>query len=156
VTGDFDLPPGVEVPEVEAYRVLEEWDPPPPVQVVWDRADAAIAALCERLNRLDSFDGHLEWLHEHYPETVFDASSRDVGAVNVVLSRKLLEAQARVAELEREPELRVRFDETGVLTNAQPVRLICENAGVFPDWPVTLRLDELRTLAARPDAEGGT
>jgi len=57
-------------------------------------ADAAIAELEAELERVDCFPGHLAWLHEHYPETVFDGSSGDVGAVNVVLSRQLLQAEA--------------------------------------------------------------
>jgi hypothetical protein len=110
---DFTLRPGVEAPEVDAYNEHVEAngdrEVDTPLHVlhhgvsgrigVTRLADAAIVALYERLNRLDSFDGHLEWLHEHYPETVFDGSSGDLGAVNVVLSRKLLEAEVRVADL---------------------------------------------------------
>jgi hypothetical protein len=60
---------------------------------------ARIVELEAENERIDSFDGHLDWLHEHYPETTFDGSSGDLGAVNVVLSRKLMQAEAEVARL---------------------------------------------------------
>ena len=69
------------------------------------KANARIAELEAENERIDSFDGHLDWLHEHYPETTFDGSSGDLGAVNVVLSRKLMQAEAEVAEVQA-----LRFD----------------------------------------------
>jgi hypothetical protein len=75
----------------------------PPLKTLREmELEARIAELEAKLERIDSFDGHLDWLREHYPETTFDGSSGDIGAVNVVLARKLLQAEAEMAALKAE------------------------------------------------------
>jgi len=63
--------------------------------------DKRIAELDAEVERIDSFSGHLEWLHEHYPADIFTGESGDLGPVTVALSRKLLEAEAEVAVRDR-------------------------------------------------------
>lgn len=100
-----------------SQRTNEQW------AVLAEKADAAIAELEQRvedlesftacreqteriaeleaeLERIDSFDGHLAWLHEHYPADIFTGESGDLGAVNVALSRKLLQAEAELLDKE--------------------------------------------------------
>jgi hypothetical protein len=113
-----------------------------------------VAELAAENERIDSFDGHLDWLHEHYPETAFDGSSGDIGAVNVVLSRKLLEAVAELAALkaERDDFQQRLLDELAknALTPTGRDRLEqAEAAAGAAGFEVALLRDELEALKGR-------
>ena len=152
---DFTLPPGVEVPEVEAYREpmglstkqiagLARND----VWIEQSLADAAIAALCEVLNYTrNETSGVLDLLSECNEEVErwkkYNQQAVERGDFQ---SEKRREAEARVAELEAGIS-RVRND-------------VCYRWRRHRDdgepFSESIIVEEFADLMTHPDAKEGT